>query len=42
MMSGVMTVADHRLVSMSLNAPGVQPTSRFPVGVVAALADLTR
>ena len=42
MMSVVMTVANHRLVSMSLNAPGVQPTSRFPVGVVAALTDPTR
>ncbi len=45
MMSVVMTVANYRLVSMSLNALGVQPQETdelFPAEAVAALADLTR
>ena len=45
MMSVVMTVANYRLVSMSLNAFGVQPQETdelFPAEAVAALAELTR
>ncbi len=45
MMSVVMTVANYRLVSMSLNALGVQPQETdelFPAEAVAALAELTR
>ncbi len=45
MMSVVMTVANYRLVSMSLNALGVQPQETdelFPAEAVAALAELMR
>ena len=45
MMSVVMTVANYRLVSMSLNVLGVQPQETdelFPAEAVAALAELTR
>ncbi len=45
MMSVVMTVADCRLVSMSLNALGVQPQETdglSPAEAAAAPADVTR
>ena len=45
MMSVVMTVANYRLVSMSLNVLGVQPQETdelFPAEAVAALAELAR
>ena len=45
MMSVVMTVANYRLVSMSLNALGVQPQETdelFPAEAVAALDDVAR